>query len=66
MGKVSYSVVIEWDELDELFVATAPALTIGTYGETRDEAMKMVREAIQVTVEGLRASGQPVAGRGRG
>ena len=60
MGRVRYSVVIEWDELEELYVATVPALTIGSYGETRAEAMAMIKEAIQVTVEGLQASGRPV------
>ncbi len=60
MGKIRYSVVIEWDEETNLFVATVPALTVSTYGDTREEAIEMVKEAIMVTVEGLRASGQPV------
>ena len=60
MGNVRYSVVVDWDTADKLFVATVPALSVSTYGETREEAMEKVREAIAVTVEGLRAAGQPV------
>ena len=60
MGHVRYSVVVEWDPIEELYTATVPALSIGSYGNSRGEAMSMVKEAIQVTVEGLQASGQPV------
>ncbi|MCX6023363.1 MAG: type II toxin-antitoxin system HicB family antitoxin [Chloroflexi bacterium] len=60
MGKIRYSVVIEWDEETNFFVATVPALTVSTYGDTREEAIEMVKEAIAVTVEGLRAIGWPV------
>ena len=60
MGILKYSVVVEWDEEANLFVATVPALSISTYGDSREEVMEKVREAIQVTVEGLRALGQPV------
>jgi predicted RNase H-like HicB family nuclease len=60
MGNVRYSVVVDWDKAEKLFVATVPALCVSTYGETREEAMEKVREAIAVTVEGLHAAGQPV------
>lgn len=60
MGKFSYSVVIDWDEEEKLFVATVPALSVSTYGETRTEAMEKVKEAIVVTVEGLQQIGQPI------
>ena len=60
MGKVRYSVVIEWDPIEEVFTACVPALSVGTQGETRDEALAMVEEAILVTVEGLQTIGQPV------
>ena len=60
MGHVRYSVVVEWDPIEELYTATVPALSIGSYGNIRGEAMSMVKEAIQVTVEGLQACGQLV------
>ena len=60
MGKASYSVVIEWDPIEEVYTACVPALSVGTQGSTREEAMAMVEETIMVTVEGLKASGRPV------
>ena len=60
MSTVRYSVVVDWDAEERLYVATVPALSISTYGITRDEAIDKAKEAISVTVEGLRAIGQPV------
>jgi antitoxin HicB len=60
MGNVRYSIVLDWDEAEELFVVNVPALSIGTYGETREEAIEKAKEAIIVTVEGLREIGQPI------
>ncbi len=60
MKKLRYSVVLDWDEEEKLFVASVPALAVSTYGESRDEALEKAREAIVVTIEGLRAIGQPV------
>ena len=60
MDKLRYTVVLEWDPEERLFVAAVPALTVSTYGETREETLDKVKEAITVTVEGLRAAGQPV------
>ncbi len=60
MGKVSYSVVVDWDEPENLYVATVPALSVSTYAETREELMSKFREAIDVTIEGLRSDGQPI------
>ena len=37
-----------------------PALSIGGYGPTRQEAMDKIEEAAEVTIEGLRETGQPV------
>ncbi len=60
MGKVSYSVVVDWDEPENHYVATVPAMSVSTYAETREELMAKVREAIEVTIEGLRSVGQPI------
>jgi predicted RNase H-like HicB family nuclease len=60
MGNVSYSVVLDWDDSEKVFIASVPALSISTYGETREEAIEMAREAIVVTIDGLRVLGQPV------
>jgi predicted RNase H-like HicB family nuclease len=58
MEKIRYTVVLEWDPEEDLYVATLPALSIGSYGETRDEALEMIKEAAEVTIEGLKETGQ--------
>ena len=60
MGKVRYTVIIEWDPEEKLYIATIPALSIGSYGDTVDEAMVMIQEAAEVTIEGLKGDGQPI------
>ena len=60
MGKLSYSVVFEWDEAERLVTATVPVFAISTYGVDRREALEKVKEAILVTIDGLQAAGQPV------
>ena len=60
MGKLSYSVVLEWDEAEHLVTATVPAFAISTYGVDRREALEKVKEAILVTIDGLQAAGQRV------
>lgn len=60
MGKLSYSVILEWDEAERVITATVPAFAISTYGVDRREALEKVKEAILVTIDGLQAAGQPV------
>ena len=60
MDNIRYTVVIEWDSEEKLYIATVPVLSIGSYGETIDEATEMVRESAGVTIEGIKADGQPV------
>ena len=60
MDKTRFTVVLEWDPEEEQYVATIPALSIGSYGATTEEALEKVREAAEVTVQGLKATGQPV------
>jgi predicted RNase H-like HicB family nuclease len=55
-----YRVLIEQDE-DEVFVAEAPALPgCISQGNTRDEALKNIQEAIAVYLESLEAHNEPV------
>ena len=60
MVKASYTMVVEWDPDENVFVASIPALSVVDSGESREEAIARVREAAEVTVEGLRATGQHV------
>jgi len=55
-----YRVLIEQDE-DEVFVAEVPALPgCISQGNTRDEALKNIQEAIAVYLESLEAHNEPV------
>ena len=45
------------------YVATVPALPgCASQGETRDEALAMIREAIELYLESLEAHGDPIPG----
>ena len=60
MGTARYTVVVEWDLEEELYIASMPALSVGSYGATEEEALDKVREAAEVTIKGLEATGQEV------
>jgi predicted RNase H-like HicB family nuclease len=55
-----FTVVLERED-DGGFVASVPALPgCVSQGDSRDEAMKNVREAIEVYIEDCRESGEPI------
>jgi len=57
---VKYRVLIEHDE-DGVYVAEAPTLPgCISQGETREEAIDNIREAISVYLESLEAHGDPI------
>ncbi|MEM3485155.1 MAG: type II toxin-antitoxin system HicB family antitoxin [Candidatus Methanomethyliaceae archaeon] len=58
---MKFTVVLERDAESGAYVATVPALPgCATHGKTKEQALERVREAITATVEGLKATGQPV------
>jgi predicted RNase H-like HicB family nuclease len=61
MKKRRFKVILEWDAEEKVFTVTVPALPgCATFGSTREEALESAQEAIQVTLEGLQATGQPI------
>ena len=60
VNKIRYTVIVEWVPEEKLYIATMPALSVGSYGNTRQEAVDKIEEAAEVTIEGLRETGQPV------
>jgi predicted RNase H-like HicB family nuclease len=55
-----YRVIVEQDE-DGVFVAEVPSLPgCISQGETRQEALSNVREAVELYLESLEAHGDPV------
>ena len=45
-----YAVVIEWPDLDDVFVATVPDFGMHTHGVTREEAAANADEAIALVL----------------
>lgn len=60
MPDYKFTVVVEKDE-DGLYVASVPLLQgCYTQGETYEEALKNIKEAIKLHIEARRALGEPV------
>ena len=58
-----FKVLLEWDADDRVWVTHVPALgDLSTYGETRDEALEMTREAIAGYLEAAAKEGLAVPG----
>ncbi|HVG00317.1 MAG TPA: type II toxin-antitoxin system HicB family antitoxin [Chloroflexia bacterium] len=56
-----YSVVLEWDPIDRIYVVTVPELPgCRTHGNTREEAVKQAQDAIQSWIDDAVASDEPV------
>lgn len=53
-----FHVLLEWDKTEEVWVSYVPALNyLSTYGETRDEALALTREAITGYLEAAEKEG---------
>lgn len=60
MSTYRYKVIIEQDE-DGLFVASCPALQgCYTQGQTYEEALENIKDAIRLHIEARRELGEPV------
>ncbi len=61
MEDIHYSMVIEWDDRDNIFVVTIPELQgCKTHGKTYEEALKNGKDAIELWVETSKELGQPI------
>lgn len=55
-------VIFEWDDEERVWLTHVPALNwISSFGETKEEALAMTREAIELYLEVSREKGAPVA-----
>ncbi len=55
--------VLLYTDEEGYWIADVPSLPgCNTFGETRDEALKKVREAIEVYIEALEQDGLPIPG----
>ena len=56
-----YSMSIEWDPEDEIYVATVPELPgCRTHGMSHEEAVKQALDAIESWLDAARAEGQEI------
>lgn len=61
MSMRQFSVVVEWDSEDEVWVTHVPALDhLSTYGHTREAALESTREAIVGYLEAAAKDGIPL------
>ena len=58
---MQYSVVIQYDAVDEIYVASVPELQgCMAHGYTREEAMQEIQVAMQLQLEVMMDKGMPV------
>ncbi len=56
-----YSVTLEWDDVDQIYVVTLPEFGgCHTHGETLEEAVRNARDVIEMLVDDARAHGEPL------
>ncbi|MGI8643936.1 MAG: type II toxin-antitoxin system HicB family antitoxin [Thermomicrobiales bacterium] len=56
-----YSMIMEWDVRDNIYVVTVPELPgCRTHGATREEAVKQGEEVIALWLESAREWGDPI------
>ena len=54
-----YSVIIEWDTIDRIYVVTVPELPgCMTHGATLEEAARQAKDAIETWIVGARKDGE--------
>ena len=60
MRQFSFTVVYEMDPESGYFCATIPALDLSSHGTNLQEAKKMIREALELHLEGMQEEGIPI------
>ena len=61
MNPKQYSMIIQWDDKDKIYVVTVPELPgCRTHGHTYEEAVQQGQDAIESWIEDAIASNDPV------
>jgi predicted RNase H-like HicB family nuclease len=55
-----YSMVIQWDEEDNIYIISVPELKVKTHGKTYAEAIKNALEVIELWLEVAVQDGRPI------
>ena len=62
MRQFSFTVVYEVDVESGCYCASVPALDLASHGKTLEEARRMIREALELHLEGMQEEGIPIPG----
>lgn len=61
MSPIHYSVIIQWSDEDQAFIAEVPELPgCSTHGDTYEEAIKNAQEVIELWLENAMAAGKEI------
>ncbi|GAC1350503.1 MAG: type II toxin-antitoxin system HicB family antitoxin [Ktedonobacteraceae bacterium] len=61
MNAAHYSMIIQWDEHDKIYIISVPELPgCKTHGRTYEEAIKNALEVIELWIEDAQKAGEPV------
>jgi predicted RNase H-like HicB family nuclease len=60
MNPHHYSLLIQWDTEDNIYIVTVPELKIKTHGKTYEEAIKNASEVIELWLEVAMQDGRPI------
>lgn len=61
MKELHYTMIIQWDEDDEIFVVNVPELPgCMTHGKTYEEAVKQGKEATEGWLDVAKSLGRPI------
>lgn len=61
MNPEYYSMVIQWDSQDKIYIVSVPELPgCRTHGHTYEEAIKNALEVIELWIEAARKVGEPI------
>lgn len=56
-----YSMVIQWDDIDDIYIVTVPELPgCRTHGKTYEEAIQQGKDAIESWIDANRYWGRPI------
>ncbi len=61
MSSTRYSIIIQWSEEDQAYLAKVPELPgCNTHGDTYEEALKNAQEVIELWLEAAQKTGRPI------
>jgi predicted RNase H-like HicB family nuclease len=61
MNKLYYSMLIRWDDEDQIYIISVPELPgAKTHGKTYEEAIKNALEVIELWIENAKATDRPI------